>query len=72
MSERGSAIPAPASLEGVKVKTYTVMIGGLPHTMQLSDEDAKARGLTADEPKAEAKQASAPNKARKAVNKSKS
>lgn len=46
------------------MKTYTVNINGIDHTMQLSDEDAAARGLTADEPKA--KQADAPrNKARK-------
>lgn len=28
------------------MKEYTVNIGGLEHTVLLSDEDAKARGLT--------------------------
>lgn len=41
------------------MKEYTVEIGGLEHTLLLSDEDAKARGLT------ETKAAPAPvNKAR--------
>lgn len=50
------------------MKTYTVDIAGVPHTLRLSDEDAKARGLTSsDEAKTETKKASAPaNKARKA------
>lgn len=50
------------------MQTYTVNIGGVPHTMRLSDEEAKARGVVADEPK---KKAAAPkNKARKTANKS--
>lgn len=28
------------------MKTYEVIIAGLPHTIQLSDADAKSRGLT--------------------------
>lgn len=47
------------------MKEYKVLIGGLEHTILLSDEDAQARGLTA-----ETKEASAPlNKARTAVKK---
>jgi hypothetical protein len=30
------------------MREYTVELGGLQHTLQLSDEDAKARGLTAE------------------------
>lgn len=45
---------------------YEVEIGGLPHTVLLSDEDAKARGLELPKPKA----ASAENKSRKPSNKS--
>lgn len=63
------------------MKEYTINIGGLEHTVQLSDEDAKARGLTGgaktstaepiDEPSAPAeKEAPAPaNKARTAPSK---
>lgn len=36
------------------MKTYEVIINGLPHTIQLSDEEAKARGLV------ETKQATPP------------
>lgn len=46
------------------MKEYTVDIGGIEHTLQLSDEDAKARGLTSK------KDAGAENKARKPANKS--
>lgn len=43
------------------MKEYTVEVAGIEHTVQLSDEDAKARGLKA----VEQKSASAPkNKAR--------
>lgn len=49
------------------MREYTIDIGGLPHTVQLSDEDAKARGLYVDPKPAEVKQAPAPaNKARTA------
>lgn len=47
------------------MREYEIQINGLPHTVQLSDEDAKARGLS---PKVEAKQSPAPkNKARSAT-----
>ena len=51
------------------MKTYEVEINGVATTLQLSDEDAKARGLKAsDEEKT--KEAKAPaNKARTAANK---
>lgn len=49
------------------MRVYEIQIGGLPHTVQLSDEDAKARGLYVEPKPAEAKQAPAPkNKARTA------
>lgn len=52
------------------MKTYTVNINGVDHKMRLSDEDAAARGLVADEPKV--KKAPEPaNKARKASSKTK-
>lgn len=35
------------------LKEYTVSINGIPHTMLLSDEDAKARGVF-KEPKSKA------------------
>jgi hypothetical protein len=50
------------------VKEYTVSVNGIEHTMLLSEEDAKARGLTADSAAAE-KAKSADNKARTAPNK---
>lgn len=47
------------------MQEYTVEIGGLEHTVLLSDEDAKARGLTA-----KTKESAAPqNKARVAEKK---
>lgn len=50
------------------MREYTITIGGIPHTFQLSDEDAKARGL--DVPELATKQAEAPkNKARAASTK---
>lgn len=55
------------------MKVYTVNIGGVPHTLRLSDEDAKARGLTdKDEAKApaQAKASTPANKARTVSNKS--
>lgn len=49
------------------MKEYEVEIGGLAHTVQLSDEDAKARGLSS---RTQAKEADAPaNKARTAATK---
>jgi hypothetical protein len=51
------------------VKTYTVNIGGLDHTLLLSDGDAKRLGAKVVETP-EAKSAPKPaNKARTAVNK---
>ena len=32
----------------VQLKEYELVIGGIPHTMLLSEEDAKARGVYAD------------------------
>lgn len=49
-----------------ELKEYEVEIGGLPHTVLLDDEAAKARGLSAPKPKA----ATAENKSRKPSNKS--
>jgi len=54
------------------MRVYEIQIGGLPHTVQLSDEDAKARGLVPVEaaPTPAVKQAPAPkNKARTAPTK---
>jgi len=45
---------------------YEIEIGGVVHTLQLSDEDAEAQGL---EP-VKSKQADKPNKARTPSNKS--
>lgn len=36
------------------MQEYTVEIGGIEHTIQLTDEDAKARGLTAKSKAADA------------------
>lgn len=47
------------------MKTYEVEVNGIKHTVQLTDEDAKARGLTVS-----TKEAGAPaNKSRTAKNK---
>ncbi|QHB37237.1 hypothetical protein SEA_GUDMIT_8 [Gordonia phage Gudmit] len=55
---------------GAASKTYEVEINGYATTVQLSDADAKARGLLKDEPKKSApKKATPPNKARSASNK---
>lgn len=48
-----------------ETKEYVIEIGGLEHTVLLSEDDAKARGLT--EPAAKAKAPA--NKARTAANK---
>lgn len=37
-------VSAPAALEGDIMREYEVKIGGIPHTMQLSDEDAQRMG----------------------------
>lgn len=47
------------------LKKYDVEIGGLVHSLLLSDEDARARGLSQPEKKA----ATADNKSRKPANK---
>lgn len=53
------------------MQEYTVEIGGMDHTVQLSDEDAKARGLTkgssTDSDTAETKEAAAPKNKAQAV-----
>jgi len=36
------------------LKEYTVVINGIPHTMLLSEDDAKARGVFKDPVKAKA------------------
>lgn len=36
------------------LKEYTVHINGIPHTMLLSDEDAKARGVFKEQTEAKA------------------
>lgn len=55
--------------KGGPVKRYNVVINGVETTLQLTDEDAKARGLTVEK-KAESKAAKAPaNKSRSASNK---
>lgn len=41
------------------MKIYEVKIGGIVHTVQLTDEDAKAQGLTAPEPASKAGKAPA-------------
>ncbi len=46
------------------MKEYTVVIGGIEHTMQLSEEDAKRLAASPV-----GKSAAAPNKARDARNK---
>ena len=33
-----------------KLAEYTVMIGGIPHTMLLTEEDARARGVHGEQP----------------------
>lgn len=57
-------VPTPTFLKEDAMKEYTVVVGGLEHTVLLSDEDAKRLGAT------EVKQAEAPaNKSRTAANK---
>lgn len=52
------------------LKKYDVNVGGVETTLLLSDEDAKAMGLTPPKPPVAKKAAPAPaNKARKAPNK---
>lgn len=66
----GDTWPPATQQKGPAVKRYDVVINGIETTLQLSDEDAKARGLKAnDEPKTKArqpanKQAAAPNKSK--------
>lgn len=55
-----------------ELKEYTVVIGGVEHVLQLTAEDAKARGVTSDATSnaTEEKAAPAPqNKARTAADK---
>ena len=74
----GESWPPPSGQGGPGVKRYDTEINGVPTTLLLSDEDAKARGLLQAEAKkaapvkkaAPAKKARAvPNKARTAANK---
>ncbi|AEL19935.1 hypothetical protein SEA_TAPIOCA_7 [Mycobacterium phage Tapioca] len=64
----GEQLP-PKTLRGGAVKLYNVVINGVETTLQLTDEDAAARGLLAAEP-APATKAKAPaNKAKTPANK---
>lgn len=68
--ETADGVNRPPKLlqEGGPVKRYDVVINGVETTLQLTDEDAKARGLTKSS--SDAKQAKAPaNKSRSASNK---
>lgn len=70
----GGNEPPQLLQKGGTVKRYKVTINGVDTELQLTDEDAKARGLlkseTKAEPKAETKSAKAPaNKSRSAANK---
>jgi hypothetical protein len=69
----GQNAPPKLLQEGGPVKRYDVEINGVKTTLQLTDEDAKSRGLTksSDDAKPEeAKQAKAPaNKSRSAASK---
>lgn len=70
--ETADGVNQPPKLlqEGGPVKRYDVVINGVETTLQLSDTEAKARGLFKSEDKTEAKQAKAPaNKSRSASNK---
>ena len=61
----GEAWPPRAGKESPAVDTYEVEINGVTTRMQLSDEEAEARGLKAAAKKVAAKKAAAPaNKAR--------
>lgn len=66
----GDNTPPKPAQGGGPVKRYDVEINGVRTTLQLSDADAKARGLTSAEPVTKAKVP--PNKARTVANKSKS
>ncbi len=62
--------PATTSQEGPAVKNYDLVINGVETTLQLSDADARARGLTPAAEEVPTKQAPAPaNKARKPATK---
>lgn len=66
--ESADGVNQPPKLlqEGGEVKRYKVTINGMETELQLTDAEAKARGLVSDEPKA----AKAPaNKSRGAANK---
>lgn len=70
-SADGENRPPVLLQKGGPVKRYNVVINGVETTLQLTEEDAKARGLTSEEKPAPAKKAAkAPaNKARSASNK---
>lgn len=50
------------------MQEYVIEVNGMEHTLQLSDEDAKARGLKSSD-QAGAKSGSSKNKSRPASNK---
>ncbi|AHH16581.1 hypothetical protein NONO_c17810 [Nocardia nova SH22a] len=52
-----------------ELKEYEVVINGWPTSVQLTEEDARARGLT-DQAPSSAKSRTAANKSRTAANKS--
>jgi len=67
----GDQPPKAPDRGGNSMKRYEVEINGIPTTLQLSDEEAKARGLsggTEEGAKAKAR-AAVPNKARTAEDK---
>ena len=53
------------------MKEYRVFIDGIEHTMLLSDDDAKAKGLTPDKPATKAAEAPANKGASASANKTK-
>jgi hypothetical protein len=60
-------------MSGGPMKEYDVVINGYPTTLRLSEDQARARGLLADDDATEAgtpKKRTASNKARQAPNKS--
>lgn len=66
--EGGETWPPSVKQERPAVKRYDVVVNGIQTTLQLSDEDAKARGLLKDS-KTESKAAAPANKSRTPANK---
>lgn len=50
------------------MKHYTVIVRGIPHTMQLDEAEAKRLGATPVEPKSPTKASVPANKGRRALN----